>query len=279
MGRVEGKVAFITGAGRGQGRAHAIRLAQEGADIVAVDICQQINTVDYPLATEEDLAETVSLVEAEDRRAVAMPADVRSSEALEAAVSAGLAEFGKIDIVCANAGIVTFHDAVTMGEDVFTDVVDTNLTGVWRTVKATVPQMIERGEGGSIVLTSSINGRRGVQNIAHYTAAKHGVVGLMRALVNELGPERIRVNCVMPGSTSTPMIHNDATYRLFRPDLENPQIDDVREVFENLSVFPETPWMEPTDISNAVLFLASEEARFVTGVCLPVDAGYLEKAV
>ncbi len=279
MGRVEGKVAFITGAGRGQGRAHAIRLAQEGADIVAVDICEQIDTVDYPLATEEDLAETVALVEAEDRRVVAMPADVRSSQALEAAVSAGLTEFGRIDIVSANAGIVSFNDAITMSEDMFTDVVDTNLTGVWRTVKATVPQMIERGEGGSIILTASVNGRRGVSNITHYTAAKHGVVGLMRALMNELGPQRIRVNCVMPGSTSTPMIHNDATYGLFRPDLENPQMDDVRGVFGNLSIFPETPWMEATDISNAVLFLASDEARYVTGVCLPVDGGYLEKAV
>ncbi len=274
MGRVEGKVAFVTGAARGQGRSHALRLAQEGADIIAIDICDQIETVPFPMATPADLEQTVKEVEALDRRIVAVQADVRDFAAVKAAVDQGVAELGRLDIVCANAGIAGGNTpAWEQTEAEWHNTIDVNLTGVWHAAKAAVPHLIAGGRGGSMVLTSSAAGLKAMQNIADYVSAKHGVVGLMRTLALELGPHNIRVNSVHPTVVNTPMIQNSWTATLFRPDLENPTIEDAHDVFRGLNVLP-ILWVEPVDISNAVLFLASDEARYITGVTLPVDAGF-----
>jgi (+)-trans-carveol dehydrogenase len=275
-GKLEGKVAFITGAARGQGRSHAITLAREGADIIAVDLAKQIDSVPYPMATPDDLAETVKEVEALDRRIVATQADVRDYDALKAAVDDGVAQLGRLDIVSANAGIVSYGRAEELAEQTWQDMIDTNLTGVWHAAKAAIPYLRAGGHGGSIVLTSSYAGLKAYQNLAHYVAAKHAVVGLMRTLALELAPDFIRVNAVLPTTVDTPMSHNQASYRLFRPDLENPTADDIAELAQAMNVLP-VPWVEPVDISNALLFLASDDARYITGVALPVDAGATAK--
>jgi (+)-trans-carveol dehydrogenase len=275
-GRVEGKVAFITGAARGQGRSHAIRLAQEGADIIAVDIAKQVDSVAYSMATPDDLAETVRQVEALDRRIVAAQADVRDYGALKQALDDGVAQLGRLDIVSANAGIAGFGAIDELPEQAWQDMIDINLTGVWHTAKAAIPHLRAGGHGGSMILTSSEAGLRALANTGHYTAAKHGVVGLMRTLALELAPDFIRVNSVHPTNVDTPMFMTEATYRLFRPDLENPTADDAAEAAVMLNALP-IPWVEPVDISNAVLWLASDESRYVTGVTLPVDAGWFIK--
>jgi (+)-trans-carveol dehydrogenase len=276
-GRVAGKVAFITGAARGQGRSHALRLAQEGADIIAVDLCGQIGTVPYPMATEADLAETVKEVEALDRRIVATQADVRDYGAVKAALDDGVAQFGRLDIVSANAGIFGFSTLENMDETTWQDMIDVNLTGVWHAAKASIPHLRAAG-GGSIILTSSTAGLKAIPNTGHYNAAKHGVVGLMRTLANELAADRIRVNSVHPTAVDTDMIQNAATYELFAADL--PEAERTRDVlaprFGQLNLLP-IPWVEAVDVSNAVLWLASDEARYVTGVTLPIDAGSLVK--
>jgi (+)-trans-carveol dehydrogenase len=271
VGRVEGKVAFITGAARGQGRAHAVRLAEEGADIVAVDLCQDIETTPYPGATEADLQETVKEVEALDRRIVAQQADVRDLGALQRAVDEGLSQFGHIDVVCANAGIGSYAPALELTEETWQDVVDINLTGVWKTVRAAAPSMVESGRGGSIVLISSTAGLIAFPNLAHYTAAKHGVVGLMRALAVELAPHMIRVNSVHPTTVDTPMIQNPAIYELFTGQ-QGIGREEAEEAFKPLNALP-IPWVETIDISNAVLYLASDESRYVTGTTMVIDAG------
>ena len=279
MGRVEGKVAFITGAARGQGRSHALRLAQEGADIIAVDIAEEIESVKriYPGAGEADLAETVKQVEALDRRIVARKADVRDYDALKAAFDEGVAELGRVDIVSANAGIFIFGEqAQDVTEQDWDDVIDINLKGVWHTVKAVVPTMIEQGTGGSIILTSSTAGIKGTPNVSQYTASKHGVVGLMKTFALELAPHDIRVNSVHPTGVATDMILNQATFQLFKPGQGEVSREEAAEVFATTNALP-IPWVEPVDISNAVLFLASDEARYITGVQLPVDAGYTIK--
>jgi (+)-trans-carveol dehydrogenase len=276
MGRVEGKVAFITGAARGQGRAHALRLAEEGAEIVACDICEDVETVGYSLGTEEELDETARLVEDLDRRVVVRKADVRDAEQLRSVVEEGVSEFGRIDIVCANAGIAAYAPAHELTEEQWDEMIDTNLTGVWETCRAAIPHMIEGGNGGSIILTSSTAGIMGLANTAHYVAAKHGVVGLMKTLANELAPYMIRVNSIHPTVVDTPMVQNAAIYGLFRPDLDRPGPDDVKDSFAALNALP-IPWVEVRDISNAVLWLASDEARYVTGQQLKVDAGSTEK--
>jgi (+)-trans-carveol dehydrogenase len=276
-GRVAGKVAFITGAARGQGRSHAIRLAQEGADIIAVDVCADIEGIPYAGATEQDLAETVSQVEALDRRIVAARADVRDYDALAAALADGVAQLGRLDIVSANAGIGTApYPTADVAERTWRDMIDINLTGVWHTAKAAIPHLRAGGPGGSIVLTSSAAGLKGYANIGHYVSAKHGVVGLMRTLALELAADMIRVNSVHPTQVDTPMIQNEATYRIFRPDLERPSREDFESASQEVNVLP-IPWVEAVDVSNAVLFLASDEARYITGVALPVDAGCLLK--
>jgi SDR family mycofactocin-dependent oxidoreductase len=272
MGRVEGKVAFITGAARGQGRSHAIRLAQEGADIIAVDLCDQISTVEYPMATEADLAETVKEVEALDRRIVAKQADVRDVAALQAAFDDGVAQLGGIDIVLANAGIAPMGAQNEDRVAAFRDVVDVNLTGVWNTVEVAVPQLVEQGRGGAIVLTSSTAGLKGIGGDSGggmgYTAAKHGVVGLMRGFATNLAKHNIRVNTVHPTGVNTPMIVNEVMERFLAQD------PSVAGALANL--LP-VEIIEPVDISNAILFLVSDEARYVTGVTFPVDAGFTVK--
>jgi len=276
MGRVENKVALVTGAARGQGRSHAIRLAEEGADIIAVDLCDQIDSVPYGMSTPDDLAETARLVEALDRRISIHQADVRDLEQMGSAVQAGIAQIGPIDVVVANAGIFSHASTREMSAQVWQDMIDVNLTGVWNTVRAAVPSMLDRGAGGSLVLISSSAGIKGFPAFAHYTAAKHGVVGLMKSFANEFGPHRIRVNSIHPSSVDTAMIKNEAMYRLFRPDLENPTADDYGEIFQSMHMLP-VKWADPRDISNAVLWLASDESRCVTGLQVKVDLGYCEK--
>jgi (+)-trans-carveol dehydrogenase len=270
-GRVEGKVAFITGAARGQGRNHAIRLAEEGADIIAVDICAQIEGVNYPMSTPADLKETVRLVEAAGRRIIATEADVRDADAIKAAVDNGVAEFGRLDIVLANAGIVS-TDFETSRITAFRNVLDVNLTGVFTTIEATRQHLIDGGRGGSIVITSSLAGLRALGAGGGYTESKHGLVGLMRATAVELAPHLIRVNSLHPTSVLTPMIDNENLFKLFRPDLEHPTLADAEPGLATLNLMP-VAYVETSDITNAVLFLVSDEGRYITGVALPIDAG------
>jgi (+)-trans-carveol dehydrogenase len=269
---LQGKVAFITGAARGQGRSHAVTLAAAGADIIAVDICSQLDTVDYPLGTAADLAMTVRQVEALDRRIVARQADVRDTESLRAAVNAGVRELGRLDIVAANAGILSSGSLDRLSERAWRDMIDINLTGVWRTTKVAIPHLLAGGRGGSIILTSSVAGLKSYPNVAHYVAAKHGVVGLMRTLAVELAPHGIRVNTVNPTQVDTDMIQNDLMYRLFVPDEENPTREQFAAASRATALLP-VDWIESVDVSNALLFLASDAARYITGVALPIDAG------
>jgi SDR family mycofactocin-dependent oxidoreductase len=275
-GRVQGKVAFITGAARGQGRSHAIRLAEEGADIIAVDIAGPVPSVSaYPLATEEDLAETVSQVEALDRRIVARKADVRDVASLRSALEDGVAQLGRLDIVVANAGIYQTASTLELDDTAWQETIGINLTGVWNTVKAALPHLIAAG-GGSVILTSSVLGLRGAANSIHYSAAKHGVVGIMRSVAAEFGGHRIRVNSIHPTLVNTVMIQNEQVWRMFDPENPRPSRESAAPVFQTVNTLP-VPWVEPVDISNAVLFLASDESRYITGVTLPVDAGALLK--
>jgi (+)-trans-carveol dehydrogenase len=278
VGRVEGKVAFITGAARGQGRSHAVRLAQEGADIIAVDVCKRISSnEDIPAATPDDLAETADLVKNLNRRIVTAEVDVRDYDELKAAVDSGVEQLGKLDVVVANAGIGNGGQTLDRTSEAdWTDMIDVNLSGVWKTVKAAVPHMISGGRGGSIILTSSVGGLKAYPHTGHYIAAKHGVVGLMRTFAVELGHHSIRVNSVHPTNVNTPLFMNEGTIKLFRPDLENPGPDDMAVVAQMMHVLP-IGWVEPVDISNAVLFLASDEARYVTGLPMTVDAGSMLK--
>ena len=273
-GRVEGKVAFITGAARGQGRAHAVRLAQEGADIIAVDICKKIDTVDLIAAsTPEDLAETADLVKGHNRRIVTAEVDVRDYDGLKAAVDSGVEQLGRLDIIVANAGIGNGGQTLDKTSEAdWTAMIDINLSGVWKTVKAGVPHILKGGRGGSIILTSSVGGLKAYPHCGHYVAAKHGVVGLMRTFAVELGAQNIRVNSVHPTNVNTPLFMNDGTMKLFRPDLESPGPDDMKVVGQLMHTLP-IGWVEPEDIANAVLFLASDESRYVTGVTLPIDGG------
>lgn len=268
-GRLEGKVAFITGAARGQGRSHAIRLAQEGADIIAVDICKQIGSVKYPMSTPEDLAETVKQVEALDRRIHAVEADARDRVALQKAFDAGVAELGGVDIVLGNAGIAPM--SLTPTPEEWQDVLDVNLTGVYYTVEIAKEALIKRG-GGAIVLTSSTAGINGIGGNTPgglgYTAAKHGVVGLMRSYANQLAGHSIRVNTVHPTGVNTPMVVNEVMQEFLESD---PQMANAMA-----NALP-VPMIEPVDISNAILYLVSDEGRYVTGVTLPVDAGFTNK--
>ncbi|MGV0838145.1 mycofactocin-coupled SDR family oxidoreductase [Mycolicibacterium thermoresistibile] len=272
-GRVADKVAFITGAARGQGRSHAVRLAQEGADIIAVDICADFADSPAPAATPEDLAETADLVKNLGRRVVTAQVDVRDFDELRAAVDGAVEQLGRLDIIVANAGIGTTAGKLhKMGEPLWQEMIDVNLSGVWKSVKAGVPHLLAGGRGGSIVLTSSVAGTKAYPHTGHYVAAKHGVVGLMRTFAVELGQHMIRVNTVHPTHVNTPLLINENTFRTFRPDLENPTADDMAPICQSFHIMP-IPWVTAEDISNAVLFLASDEARYITGVTLNVDAG------
>jgi SDR family mycofactocin-dependent oxidoreductase len=272
MGRVEGKVAFITGAARGQGRSHAVRLAREGADIIAVDIDRPVATSLAPTATAEDLAETVRLVEEQDRRIIARTADVRDLAALQAVVAEGVAELGRLDIICANAGIVGLGGLVEMDEHTWQEMIDINLTGAWKTTRAAVPHMIAAGNGGSVILTSSIAGVAAMAGIGHYAASKHGIVGLMRGLSVELAPLGIRCNSVHPTTVDTPMMNNPGAFHLFSGGVEGATAEDAMPAMTGLNAFP-LPWIEAQDVTNVVLFLASDESRYVTGTTQLIDAG------
>ena len=270
-GPLHGRVAFITGAARGQGRAHAVRLAADGANVIAVDLCDQIASVPYPLATADDLAATVKLVEDTGARIVAKQGDVRDRESLSTALQAGLDEFGRLDIVVANAGIAPMQS----GDDGWRDVIDVNLTGVYNTIKVAIPTMVKQGTGGSIVLISSAAGLAGVGSpdagSVGYAAAKHGMVGLMRVYANLLSKQNIRVNSIHPSGVDTPMINNEFT----------------REWLAKMAAATDTPGalgnampvevLQAEDIANAVAWLVSDQARYITGVTLPVDAGFLNK--
>lgn len=275
-GRVEGKVALVTGAARAQGRSHAVRLAEEGADVIAVDICADVDTITYPAPTAADLEETERLVTALGRRMVSHVCDVRDRDGLAKVVGDGVAALGRLDIVCANAGIFGYGLAEEIPPETWSTMLDVNLTGVWNTTSATIPILKEQGEGGCIIMTSSVAGLRGYANVSHYATTKHGVVGLMHSLAVELAPHMIRVNSVHPTSVLTPMIDNEETFRYARPDLDDPTREEAGEALASLNAMP-LPWIEPIDVSNAVLWLASDEARYVTGVALPIDLGATAK--
>jgi SDR family mycofactocin-dependent oxidoreductase len=278
MGRFDGKVVFVTGAARGQGRSHAVRFAAEGADIIGIDMCHDLDTVQYSLARESDLAETVRQVEALDRRMVAQRVDVRDFGELAEAAATGVGEFGRLDVILPNAGIVASGPTWEMPIDKWHDVVDINLTGVFHTIRATVPHMVEAGNGGNVVFTGSLAAMRGIANAGAYVAAKHGVMGLMRTLANELAAHGIRVNAVNPTNVATDMLHNATNYKLFVPEEADPSLDDALDRFMSLNLMP-VPWIEAQDISNAMMWLCSDEARFVTGSMLPVDAGGYVKTI
>lgn len=276
MGRVEGKVAFITGAARGQGRTHAIKLAEEGANIIGVDICAAVESAPYEMASREDLDETVRLVEEAGGKMVAKVADVRDLAALTAAVDEGVAMFGRLDIILGNAGVCTYGEMSTMDEAKFQEMIDIDLTGVWKTVRASVKHMIDADNGGAIVLTSSTAGLRNLNQIGHYVAAKHGVTGLAKAFANELAPHNIRVNSLHPSNCRTMMMTNSGVRKMFRPDLEDPSLEDAIEGFGTIHLL-DTPWVEPEDVSAGILYLVSDEGRFVTGTQFVIDAGMLAK--
>jgi SDR family mycofactocin-dependent oxidoreductase len=266
MGTLTGKVAFITGAARGQGRAHAVKLASEGADIIAVDLCDQITSVPYPMATPDDLAATVKLVEDTGARIVANHADVRDRAALKTALKQGVDEFGRLDVVIANAGI-----APMAGEDAWQDVIDVNLTGVYHTVDVGMRPMIKAGNGGSIVLTSSVAGLVGLAapqaGSIGYAAAKHGLVGLMRVYANLLGSLGIRVNTIHPGGVRTPMVENEFTRKWLEAMANN----------EGGASSIQMETVEAEDIANTVAWLVSDAGRHISGVALPIDDGYINR--
>jgi SDR family mycofactocin-dependent oxidoreductase len=273
--RLTGKVALITGAARGIGRAQAVRFAQEGADIIALDICGPVDTVVVPPATPADLDETARQVIAAGGRIIEEIVDVRDTNAVQAATDRGVDRLGGLDIVCATAGVTSRALTVDFTENVWQTMLDVNLTGVWATCRATAPHLIARG-AGSMILTSSIAGLKGLVGVAHYTAAKHGVVGLMRSLAKELAPHNVRVNTVHPTNVDTPMIQNDHVRGAFRPDLETVTREQFAEAACSMNMLA-IPWVEPVDVANACLFLASDEARYITSITLPVDAGSTQR--
>jgi SDR family mycofactocin-dependent oxidoreductase len=270
MGTLDNKVAFITGAARGQGRSHAILLAQEGADIIAVDICRQLEAVPYPMSTPDDLEQTVKEVEALGRRIVARQVDVRDVTALQQAFDDGVAELGSVDIVLANAGIGP--GGMASAEQQWDDVIGVNLTGVWNTGRVAIPSMLKRGQGGAIVLTSSTGGLIGAASdgpgMLGYTAAKHGVIGLMRSWANYLAPHFIRVNTVAPTTVRTPMA-GDGNVALI--------IEHAPELASSLTNAMPVEAVDPIDVSNAILWLVSDAARYITGTVIPVDAGNVNR--
>jgi SDR family mycofactocin-dependent oxidoreductase len=265
------QVAFITGGARGQGRSHALALAREGADIAICDIAAPIASVPYPLADADDLAETKRQVEELGRRCVAVKADVRDTDEIEAAVAAAIAELGRIDIVLANAGICGFGAFAEITDEMWDDMIGTDLTGVFKTLRAVVPHLVERGSG-RIVATSSMGGKMGNPNLAHYVAAKWGVIGLVKTLALEVADKGITVNAVCPATVDTAMVHNDALYGLFAPDLENPTKADVEPRYTAMNPVPE-PWTPVEEISAAILYLVSPAARMVSGTTLDVCMG------
>lgn len=275
MGKLEGRVALVSGGARGQGRSHALTLAKEGADIIVFDICKQIASVEIAMARKSDLDETADMVRETGRKVVAMQGDVRDTASLREVVDAGLKQLGKIDIVVANAGILSFGPTEALPDDVWDDMIAVNLTGVYKTVRAALPSMIARKKGGAIVLTSSTAALRPYANHIHYVAAKHGVTGIMRALAHEMAKHQIRVNCVAPAACRTDFIINPTVFQLFTGN-GNISEEEAIPAFKTLNLMDE-PWIYPQDVSNAIAWLVSDEARFVTGITLPVDLGLTNK--
>ncbi|ODU04498.1 MAG: oxidoreductase [Pseudonocardia sp. SCN 72-86] len=273
MGLLDGKVALVTGAARGQGRAHALTYAREGADVVVLDICDQVETSPYPTASRDDLDETVKLVKDAGRRVLAITADVRSQEQLDAALARTREEFGRIDVVTANAGIWNTAPFWEMPEQQWAEMVDINLSGVWRTAKAVAPTMIEQGSG-SIVVTASVNALEPGPNFAHYVAAKHGAIGLMKNIALELAPHGVRCNAVCPGAIDTPMTHWQGAYDIFHGG-PGGTIADQRASGYHFHALREAGMLDPSVIANAALWLHSDLAAYVTGVAVPVDAGHM----
>jgi (+)-trans-carveol dehydrogenase len=279
MGRLDNRVAFITGVARAQGRSHALRLAEEGANIIGLDSCTDVRTTPYPGATTEDLEETGRLIAKTGRKAVLRKADVRDPAAVQAVADEGVAELGRLDIVSANAGVFSMGTLVELDLEAWHDVLDINLTGVLHTVKATVPHIRAGGRGGSLILTASAIGIDPMPATGHYSAAKSGVITLMKTLAVELGPENIRVNAVAPGVVDTLMVDNEQVRRAFAPHLNNPTREESAKPgagFFDINALPH-PWVEVDDISAVVAFLASDESRYITGVTIPVDNGSLVK--
>ena len=272
MDRVKGKVAFISGIARGQGRSHALALAKEGADIIGFDLCDDIEHVGYPLARESDLAETIRLVEEAGGRIVAARADSRDFDAVDEVLRQGLDKFGRVDIAVPNAGVVSYSPIWEWSAEQFRNVLDTNLVGVWHVVKAVMPHIIAAGNGGSLIFTGSVASLKGCPNIGAYEISKHGVVGLMRLVAMEGAPHNIRSNIICPTNVRTGMIDNAQTIGLFVPDNPNATLDDAAPAFATMNMLP-VPWISAQDISNGVVFLASDEARYITSVVLPIDAG------
>jgi SDR family mycofactocin-dependent oxidoreductase len=271
-GLLANQVALVTGAARGQGRSHALALAAEGASVIALDACAPIATVPYPLPEKEDLEDTAERVRALGAQVIHGVVDVRDLAGMERFVSDAVASLGRLDIVCANAGISTPSPTLTMTEEAWQTTIDVNLTGVWKTCRATVPHIIAGGRGGSVIITSSSATAMTSRNIAHYTASKHGLIGFMRVLAKELAPDRIRVNTLHPTGVRTPMIFNEPMYRLFRPDLDNPGREDFESAARSHHALGVSS-VEPEDVSAAVLYLASASGRYVTGSTFMLDAG------
>jgi SDR family mycofactocin-dependent oxidoreductase len=270
MARAEGKTVLITGAARGQGRSHAVRLAEEGANIVAVDICTDIASIGYPLGTSDDLEMTVELATAGGAQVLAAHADVRDADAVCDVVNTAVRRFGQIDAVVSNAGLVSYASLWEIDPVQWSDVVATNLTGHWNVMRAVVPTML--GRGGAVVLIGSAVSTKPISHAAHYVASKHGLVGLMKAAALELAPERIRVNMINPGGVATAMVDNEMTHRLFCPDIAEPTMEDMAEVAAHIHPMG-VSFLEPSDVSNAVVYFVSDESRYVTGAMLAVDLG------
>ncbi|GAS89724.1 mycofactocin-coupled SDR family oxidoreductase [Mycolicibacterium brisbanense] len=277
MGQLDGQVAFITGVARGQGRSHALTLAREGADIIGLDLCAKPSTTAYDGATYEDLQETIRLVKETGRQIVAEVADTRDYEQVESVFTRGIEQFGRVDIVLPNAGICSGAKTWEITPDAWREMVEINLNGVFHTVKAAIPTMIAAGRGGSIVFTGSTEAIKGAENISSYAASKHGVTGLMTSLARELGQYNIRVNSVNPTCVDTHMINNDFVYGLFRPDLDKPTREDVIDTFAGTHILP-VPWIQPQDVSNAILYLVTEPGRYITATPLVIDAGFIVKS-
>lgn len=271
---LSGRVALITGAARGVGRSYATKLAELGADLVLLDLCGDLGSVDYTLSNDDELDQTVSVARELGASVLIGRGDVRDTAFLEDAVGRTDARFGRLDIVCANAGVASMAPVEEITDEMWEAVIGVNLTGAFKTVRAAVPLMRRAGNGGSIVFTSSTAAVMGTMALAHYCASKHGVTGLMRVLAHELAPDNIRVNAVLPTSINTAMIHNPATYADFAPGGDAAQVSaaDVARKMQCRNLLP-VPWVEPDDVANAMVWLVGDAARMITGVQLPVDAG------
>ncbi len=275
MGRVDGKVALVTGAARGQGRSHALKLAKEGAAVVAVDVCRPIGGLPYATSTPDDLKETARLVEAAGGRIITSEADVRDYDALVAAVAEGEEAFGPVDVGVMNAGIFNMVPALEITDDGWRTMLEVNLMGAWHAAKAVATRLVAAGKPGSLIFTSSTTGVQAAGLTAHYGASKHGVVGLARTMAIELGPSNIRCNIIAPTGVNTTMIMHETLYRAFHPEMANPTFEDCKPLLEQHHMLPMSH-IEPEEVSNAVLWLASDESRFVTAALIPVDGGFTQ---